>query len=341
MDNIGDLVNSESTDFLISLLVFIGAVAVVILIYRYVIKKLKKRAAHTSSQIDNFIYDMLKMPFLFLLLWIMLKIYTKTSFFDTKYQNLIDHSMEILLIVTIEWIVINGIKILFFYLEKKVGAKSHNSFEVQGNMTRFSIFERIIISLIVVVTVAICLLTFDKIRTVGISILTSAGILTAVAGLAAQKSLSSIMAGLQIAITQPIKLNDVVVIEGQNGRVEEINTTYVVVKIWDKRRLILPINYFLDNPIENWTRNSSDLLAAVYLYVDFNMPIEPLRDHLKKIIENNPLWDKTLANINVNNMKDYGMELRILFSSPDSGKSSDLQFYIREEMIKFIQQNYP
>jgi len=284
---------------------------------------------------------MLKMPILFLLLWIMLKIYTKTSFFDTQYQHLIDHAMEILLIITIGWIVIKGIRILFYYLERKVKEEAKTGLEAQSSVTKFSIFECIIISLIAVITVAICLMTFDQIRSVGISLLTSAGILTAVAGLAAQKSLSSIMAGIQIAITQPIKLNYVVVIEGQNGTVEEINTTYVVVKIWDKRRLILPINYFLENPIENWTRNSSDLLGSVFLYVDFLMPIEPLRTHLQEIISNNPLWDKTVANINVTNMREDSMELRILLSSPDSGKSADLQFYVREEMIKFIQQNYP
>ena len=184
-------------------------------------------------------------------------------------------------------------------------------------------------------------MTFDKIRDVGIGLLSSAGIAGIVIGFAAQKSLGSILAGIQIAITQPIKLGDQVVVEGQSGNIEEINITYVVIKLWDQRRLIMPINYFLENPIENWTRNTSNITGSVFLFVDFKMPLDPLRAKLQEILESNDNWDGVTSSIDVTDMTDTHLEIRVLVSSADSGSNWNLQVEVREKLINFIRENYP
>ena len=146
---------------------------------------------------------------------------------------------------------------------------------------------------------------------------------------------------IQIAITQPIRIDDVVIVENEWGHIEEINITYVVVKIWDERRLIVPIDYFLQNPIQNWTKNSSDIMGTVFLYVAYELPMEPLRNQLKTIVEQNPDWDKRVQNIQVTDSKQWYKEIRILVSSTDSSKNWNLRVDVREKMIDFINEKYP
>jgi len=333
--------HGDATRLIIGTLVFLGALALVILLYRWIIRKLLKRTLATPGKMDDFIVDALKFPFLVLLLWIMISIFTQTMFFDKTYRPAIDHVLMILFIMTVGWILIKGTRILFFYLESKLQLKKPGNFKARGSLTKLTIFERMITILILIITVAVCLMTFDKIRNVGIGLLSSAGIAGIVIGFAAQKSLGSIMAGIQIAITQPIKLDDWVVVVGQGGNIEEINLTYVVVKLWDERRLILPISYFLDNPIENWTRNTSNITGSVYLYLDFKMPLAPLREKLQEILKGNPKWDGRTSAFDVTNMTDNHLEIRLLVSSENSGDNWNLQVELREKMVEYIQQNYP
>jgi small-conductance mechanosensitive channel len=150
-----------------------------------------------------------------------------------------------------------------------------------------------------------------------------------------------ILAGIQIAITQPIKLDDVVVVEGEWGHVEEITLTYVVLKLWDERRLILPITYFLEKPFQNWTRTSTELLGTVVFLVDYNFPVEEIRKFLPNIVDKNPNWDGRVANVEITNNTELYKELRILVSSSDSSKKWNLCTEIREKVIDFINKNYP
>lgn len=340
MDKIRNLMEGDTAQFILGILIFFGALALVILLYRWVISKIQRKIAATDSKIDDFVVEMFKLPFLVLLIWIMVTIFTHTVFFDSKYTGSIQHVLTILLIIMMGWILIKSTRILFYYMEKKLELKKQGNFQARGSLTKLTIFERMISGLIVIITIAVCLMTFDKIRDVGIGLLSSAGIAGVVLGFAAQKSLGSVMAGIQIAITQPIKLDDQVIVQGQSGNIEEINLTYVVVKLWDERRLILPINYFLDNPIENWTRNSSNITGTVFIYVDFRMPIEPIRQKVKEILKNNPDWDGRTASIDITNMTDSHLEVRIVVSSSDAGRNFSLQVDLREKLVQFIQDNY-
>ena len=189
--------------------------------------------------------------------------------------------------------------------------------------------------------VASVLMLFTEVRNVGASLLASAGVVGIVAGIAAQKTLGNLFAGFQIAMTQPIRIDDVVIIEGEWGRIEEITLTYVVVHIWDDRRLVTPLSYFIEKPFQNWTRTSSGLLGSILVWVDYSFPVDEGRKALKTIIENSLLWDKRYWNLQVSDASEKTMQLRVLATAVDSSTSWDLRCEIREKFIAFIQSHHP
>jgi small-conductance mechanosensitive channel len=184
-------------------------------------------------------------------------------------------------------------------------------------------------------------MVFDQVRQIGATILASAGLAGVVLGFAAQRSLGMLLAGFQIALTQPIRIDDSVIVEGEFGNIEEITLTYVVVKLWDERRLIVPITYFLDKPFQNWTRTSVQLLATVELWVDYDFPIEALREKLTSVLNASKLWDKRLNVMQVTDVHEHTVQVRALISAADAGKAFDLRCEVREALLKFLQQKHP
>ncbi|WP_413710186.1 mechanosensitive ion channel family protein [Rhizobium sp. Rhizsp82] len=209
------------------------------------------------------------------------------------------------------------------------------------HVTQSRIIERIADLLIVMVAIASCLMTFDAVKQYGVSLLASAGVAGIVVGLALQPVLKNLFAGIQLAITQPIRIDDALLVEGEWGNVEEITSTYVVVKIWDWRRLILPLSYFIENPFQNWTRESASLIGNVMLYLDYSVPVPVIRRKVEEILAASKLWDKRVVNVAVTDFKESVMEIRILASASNSGRTFDLRCEIREKLIDFIQQDYP
>ena len=207
--------------------------------------------------------------------------------------------------------------------------------------TQLLFLRKVIIVFIVLLTVCAILLSFESLRRIGAGLLTSVGIGGIIIGFAAQRSLGNLFAGLQIAFTQPIRIGDFIVVEGEAGTVEEITLTYVVLNIWDQRRLILPINYFIERPFQNHTRTSTELLGTVHLYLDYTAPVEEIRNEFKRLMEASPLWDRRAAAIHVTNATENTMEIRALISAADGGKAFDLRCYIREQLLTFVQKNYP
>lgn len=321
--------------------IFLLSIIITLVIYKFILRKLRNRTGKTRNAIDDFIVDLLRLPVLCLILGIELKIFSELFLSGTKYVAFISDLNNILLILTVGWMLIKGVRITFYYFQHRLDLNSENNLIARQNLTRMKIFEGIIVGIITVLIVAVCLMSFDKVRAVGVSLLTSAGIAGIIIGLAAQKSIGAIFAGIQIAITQPIRLDDVVVVEGEWGRIEEITLTYVVVKIWDERRLVLPVTYFLEKPFQNWTRTTSSLLGTVFLYVDYSFPVDSLREYLKEILETHPNWDRRVANIQVTDIKQNYKELRVLLSSINSSINWDLRVDIREKLIDFINTTYP
>jgi small-conductance mechanosensitive channel len=207
--------------------------------------------------------------------------------------------------------------------------------------TQLDVLVKIVLVLVLVIATASMLMVFEPIRQLGISILASAGIIGIIAGFAAQRSIATLIAGIQIALTQPIRLDDVLIVEGEWGRVEEITLTYVVVRIWDHRRLIVPITYFLEKPFQNWTRTSAEILGTVFLYTDYTVPVEAVRQELHRLLQESEFWDGKVWGVQVTNTTERTMELRMLVSASDSGRAWNLRCEMREKMLDFLHQKYP
>lgn len=208
--------------------------------------------------------------------------------------------------------------------------------------TRVRVLQRIIVVLIWVAAIAGILLLFERFRVLGGTLLASAGVLSIAVGLSAQKTFGAVIAGIQMAFTRPINLDDVVIVEGEWGRIEEITFTYVVVKIWDQRRLVVPVSYFLETPFQNWTRKTSQLLGTVTLHVDYTAPLEPLREELKRLCEQSvPLWDGRTCALQVTEAGPETMTIRALVSADDASKAWDLRCMVREGLIDFLRQHHP
>jgi small-conductance mechanosensitive channel len=207
--------------------------------------------------------------------------------------------------------------------------------------TQIVVLKKVAITTIGIFTLASMLMVFDSVRQFGASILASAGIAGIVVGFAAQRSIATLLAGFQIALTQPIRVDDVVIVENEWGRIEDITLTYVVVRIWDLRRLVVPITYFIDQPFQNWTRSSADILGTVFLYLDYTVPLDPLREELTRILAASHHWDGKVNVLQVTDAKEHALEIRALASAADASLAWNLRCEIREKLVAFVQQKYP
>jgi len=192
-----------------------------------------------------------------------------------------------------------------------------------------------------IVAAALILMKFPSIQHLGTSLLASAGLAGLAAGIAARPVLANLIAGLQLALTEPIRIDDAVLVEGEFGHIEEITTTYVVVRIWDQRRLVTPLAYFIEHPFQNWTLNSADLLGTVMVHVDYRVPVEEVRQELQRIVQGTPLWDGRVWNLQVTDATDSRVELRAMVSAAGAGALWDLRVHVREKLIAFLQERHP
>jgi small-conductance mechanosensitive channel len=256
-------------------------------------------------------------------------------------DNAAEHIAGLGLVGGIGWLLIALVEVF----DKLVAVR--HSVDVRDNLaarrirTQVQMLRRVAVTLIVIVTLAVMLMTFPAIRHIGESLLASAGVAALIAGFAARSTLTNLAAGIQIAFTQPIRLGDAVVVEGEWGWIEEINITYVVVRVWDRRRLVVPVSYFSEKPFQNWTRSTADLLGTVFLYTDYSLPVDAVRNELHRILESTKLWDGKVWGLQVTNATDRTMELRALMSAPDSSTAWDLRCYVRENLIFYLQQQFP
>jgi small-conductance mechanosensitive channel len=246
-------------------------------------------------------------------------------------------------ITALAWLTIALGGILGQWMQRNRDITSADNLQARKTLTKIRMFRRIFTLFALVLALAAALMVFDATRGIGASVLASAGIAGAIAGLSAQKFLGAVLAGVQIAIAQPIRLDDVVVVEGEWGRVEEIGITYVVVRIWDERRLILPTTYFLERPIQNWTRTSANILGSAFVIMDYRAPIPALRAELERICreEAGELWDGRVCTLQVTEAGPTALTLRALVSSSNSSRNWDLRCLVRERLICYVQGNHP
>jgi small-conductance mechanosensitive channel len=207
--------------------------------------------------------------------------------------------------------------------------------------TQTGVIASVIKGAIIVVGVALALMTFPAIRQIGATLLASAGVVGLVAGIAARPVFGNLIAGLQIALAQPIRLDDVVIVEGEWGRIEDITGTYVVVRIWDERRMVVPLQWFIEHPFENWTRQSAQLLGTAFLWLDYRTPMADVREALQRICESDERWDGRVCVAQVTETAETTIQVRLLVSARNSGELFDLRCAVRERMIDFLATTHP
>lgn len=253
----------------------------------------------------------------------------------------IRHGNALLLLLVLTWLGLRAIRGL------AQGVIGQHPVDVEDNLharrihTQTRMLARTAMFVILLAGLALMLMTFPGARQFGASLLASAGVVGLVVGIAARPIFSNLIAGLQIALAQPLRIDDVLIVEGEWGRVEEITGTYVVLKIWDERRLIIPLQWFIENPFQNWTRNSSSIIGTVFLWVDYRMPIAPLRAEAQRLCESSPDWDQRLCKLQVTEAGEAAMQLRLLVTSASSGRNWDLRCDVREGLVDFMQREYP
>jgi small-conductance mechanosensitive channel len=207
--------------------------------------------------------------------------------------------------------------------------------------TQTRVLSRSAQTLVLIGGAAMVLMTFPGMRQLGASLLASAGVLGIIGGLAARPVFSNLISGLQLALAQPLRIDDVLIVKGEWGRVEEITGTYVVLKIWDERRLIIPLQWFIENPFENWTRTGSQIMGTVFLWLDYTTPIDPIRVEAKRLVESMPEWDRRVFAVQVTDATDRAIQVRVLVSSLSAGANFDLRCKLREQLVAFLAREYP
>jgi small-conductance mechanosensitive channel len=248
---------------------------------------------------------------------------------------------SVVLIAVVAFIMFEVVNMAAAFMLSRYRVEVSDNLQARTIYTQVVVLKKVAVSIIVIFGLASMLMVFDSVRQFGESILASAGIAGIVVGLAAQRSIAALLAGFQIALTQPIRLDDVVIVEKEWGRIEEITLTYVVVRVWDLRRLVVPITYFIEQPFQNWTRSSSDILGTVFLYVDYTVPIDSLRGELTRILQASRFWDGKVNALQVTDAKEQTLEVRALASAADSSLAFSLRCEIREQLVGFLQRNYP
>jgi len=302
---------------------------------------LGRMARRTDTGADDALVRHLRHPSRLFVLLVLVKLVTPAAMLPALATTLVARLTSILLIAAVTWLVIALTRVGRDVVTARFDVSAADNLEARKIHTQYDVLSKIVIAIAVTLGVAGVLMTFEHVRQLGAGILASAGILGIIVGFAAQKSLATLLAGIQLAITQPIRLDDVVIVEGEWGRIEEITLTYVVVRIWDQRRLVVPVTRFLEQPFENWTRVTAELLGTVYLHVDATVPVDDLRAELTRIVTDDPRWDGRVAQLVMTDVTERTVQLRALVSASDSGRAWDLRCHVREKLVDYIRREHP
>jgi small-conductance mechanosensitive channel len=303
--------------------------------------KLKVWAKTTPSQWDNII-----VPFVgkcLRLILPLLAIIFSLPFFKLSpvISEFIQRIVSVVIIASVSWILVQLVQVVEKVIIGKSAQNRKEDLRARKIFTQVHILKKVLLTIIWIFSFALMLMVFDSVRQLGTSIMASAGVIGIIVGLAAQKTIATLLAGIQIAVTQPVRIDDVVIVEGEWGWIEEITLTYVVVKIWDLRRLVLPINYFIEKPFQNWTRTSAKILGSVFFYVDYSFPVDELLEPLKSIVSASSEWDGDVCGLQVTDTKPTYVEIRALVSAENSSKVWNLRCEVRQKVLSYIQKNYP
>jgi small-conductance mechanosensitive channel len=327
-------------DPVVSVLIILLAAAVAVIVHRLLQGLFRRSFERRSPAVFTALTKMRGLTRLALLALAMF-IAILVAPIDPFTKVLLTHILLMAIVALIGWGAVTALHIAASIYLRRFQLDADDNLLARKHYTQVRVLLRSADVLIAVITIGAMLMTLPGVRQYGISLLTSAGVAGIVAGLAARPVLSNLFAGVQIAMTQPIRLEDAVIVEGEWGNIEEITSTYVVVRIWDLRRLIVPLTYFIEKPFQNWTRESATLIGTVLIYVDFRAPVGIIRAQAEEIVKASKLWDGRVVNVAVTDFTRDCMEVRILASAGSAGKTFDLRCEIREKLIDWLQREHP
>lgn len=326
---------------LYSLGIIIGAGIIGFVVHLIIFRIISRVYRTTSNALYGSLIKHTRRPSKYVILLIAINIAVPLVEMPQSLLYILDSVFRSLFIISVSWLIIAMMAVGEDVILGRYDINVKDNLQARRIYTQTQTIRKVLAVVIIIVAVALVLMGFDSFRQLGTGILASAGLASLVIGLAAQKIFGNFLAGIQIAFTQPIRIDDVVIVENEWGRIEEITLTYVVVRIWDLRRLVLPIGYFIEKPFQNWTRVSADLLGTVFLYADYTIPVKELREELHRILESSDKWDGKVWGLQVTNATERTMELRALMSAADASVAWGLRCEVREKLIEFVQKNYP
>ncbi len=312
------------------------------LLVHWVVFAAARRLAHrTESDLDESVVRAARGPTRVLLLLFVLLWMTPTLDLGDEAATVLQRAVAVGVTVTIGWLSINATGLIQHWVIRRFRIDVPDNRLARKVHTQVRLIRRVVVTVIVVVVLCLVLMAFESVRQIGISLFASAGVAGLAIGMAARPALSNLIAGLQIAATSPINLEDVVIVEGEWGWIEEITATYVVVRIWDQRRLIVPLSYFLEHPFQNWSRKTSEILGTVTLHADYTVPVDAVRSRLGEIVRGTELWDGRVCTLQVVGAGERTLELRALVSAAGSGHAWDLRCLVREKLVEYLRSEHP
>jgi small-conductance mechanosensitive channel len=280
-------------------------------------------------------------PFRLALVLLALNLAAAAAPLDPEIKLVLSRLLQLAFIGFIGWMLVAASNLAAKLYLRRFNLEAEDNLQARKQVTQVRVLSGALNTLIVVMTIAAALMTFEQVRQYGVSLFASAGIAGIVVGLAARPMLSNLIAGVQLAITQPIRIEDAVIVENEFGFVEEINATYIVIRLWDWRRLVVPLSHFIEKPFQNWTRESASLIGSVYIRADYTVPVEQVRSKLNEIVKSTPLWDGRVVALQVTDADDRTVELRALASARTAPAAFDLRCLVREQLIDYLAREHP
>ena len=320
--------------------IILGALLLALLAHWIAFGVLTRLAGRSASKVDDSLLTHARTPSRALFCVMAVLLVLPVLGLAASAQETLQRILTVALTGSVGWLAVRLTSVLHDVVEAKYDLKAATDVRARQTVTRVAILRRSLVALIAVVTLCLILMSIPSIRQIGVTLFASAGVAGLVAGLAARPAISNLIAGIQLAVTEPIRLEDSVIVEGEFGNVEEIRTTYVVVRLWDLRRMIVPLSYFIEKPFQNWTRATTDLLATVMFYVDYTVPVAEVREELQRVVKTTNLWDGKVCKLQVTNCTESTVELRALLSASDAGRAWDLRCFVREQLVAYLKREH-
>ena len=332
---------STSPDWLRIVAIALLTICVALAVHAMAFTLLRRASARTTTATDDIMVRRLRSPTRWLLVVFALSAVQPALLLPPAVEAIWQRAAGLILPATFGWLAIALLGVVKEVIESHTDISAADNLRARSRRTRVTLLYRIAIFLILLVTFCMMLMSFPAVRAVGVTLMASAGLAGLAVGAAAQPALKNLVAGVQMAFTEPIRIDDVVIMDGEWGRIEEIRLTFVVVRIWDDRRLIVPVSKFLENSFQNWTRETSQLLGTAFLHVDPTADVARIRAKLESVVKGNPNWDGRVAGLQVTETYVDHLELRALVSASDAGKAFDLRCQVREAMMAFLAEEMP